>query len=294
MASRTNNITLGFAKRAERFFWYARERYQILQLRRERKRAPWTNDPILQQWRFCNVFREDDTTTEWFRTEVRDRLKERPFEVLLSTVMFRWFNRISTGEKILGALRHARFKPDELRTNLNTHRPLVTGAYMIKTPPGMNKLEGIIWCLEQAHDKLFPIVNRAQDGGLRETWERLRELPYLGNFMAYEVVTDLRHTCLLRDAPDINTWASPGPGAARGLGRLFGDIDKYNYNSAAHRECMITDMAWLLAASREAQYWPAFLPPWEMREVEHTLCEFDKYERVREGGKLKQRYEGGA
>ena len=25
------------------------------------------------------------------------------------------------------------------------------------------------------------------------------------------------------------------------------------------------------------------MPPLEMREVEHTLCEFDKYERVRNG-----------
>jgi hypothetical protein len=30
---------------------------------------------------------------------------------------------------------------------------------------------------------------------------------------------------------------------------------------------------------QEAEHWPA----WEMREVEHTLCEFDKYERARLG-----------
>ncbi|GAF76676.1 unnamed protein product [marine sediment metagenome] len=29
--------------------------------------------------------------------------------------------------------------------------------------------------------------------------------------------------------------------------------------------------------------WPDDWPLWEMREVEHTLCEFDKYERVRLG-----------
>ena len=26
---------------------------------------PWTDDPILREWSFCNVCREADHTTEW-------------------------------------------------------------------------------------------------------------------------------------------------------------------------------------------------------------------------------------
>ena len=34
-------------------------------------------------------------------------------------------------------------------------------------------------------------------------------------------------------------------------------------------------------------------PPFELREIEHSLCEFDKYERIRLGqGRPKQKYKG--
>ena len=35
---------------------------------------PWTDDPILQEFKFCQVFREDDRTTRWFRTHIRENL----------------------------------------------------------------------------------------------------------------------------------------------------------------------------------------------------------------------------
>lgn len=293
--SSVSNITLGFVKNAERFFAYARERHRIHVLKSSGVKPPWSDDPIFQEWRFCNVFREDDKTTAWFRENVRDYLAERPRDVLFSTMLFRWFNRIETGEKILRLLRKARWNPEELRTNLNTCFPLVTGAYIIKTPAGMKKLEGIIWCMEQAVPFLSMLARQMRDdASLQTAWKLIRSLPYLGNFMSYEIVTDLRHTCLLRDATDINLWASPGPGAAKGLGYLWDDPDKYNYNSAIHRECMNADMAHLLSLSRKLENWSPSWPRWEAREVEHTLCEYAKFVKARAGGKLKQRYRGGA
>jgi hypothetical protein len=216
--------------------------------------------------------------------------------------------------------------------------PYVTGAYIIKTPDGYSKLDGVLkcveWFMEQEHivsgesslvphetDRLgwrqvaedFIAVRDAHPdnrGTLRGMWEWLRKFPFLGDFMAYEIVTDLRHTALLDRAPDIMTWANPGPGATRGLGRIFcGDRDKFNQHR--HKDHLIELMQQLLEESRDAGYWPQKMtgpegvswmesdhfreltawdrlnlgdwPKWEMREVEHTLCEFDKYERVRTG-----------
>ena len=49
----------------------------------------------------------------------------------------------------------------------------------------------------------------------------------------------------------------------------------------------------ILDRSRSSKFWPQEWPAWEMREVEHTLCEFDKFERVRLGeGAPRQRYAG--
>ena len=67
----------------------------------------------------------------------------------------------------------------------------------------------------------------------------------------------------------------------RGLNRLHGR-DK---NHSQPKHVFICEMRQLLEASQSYEHWPNTdeFPPLEMREIEHTLCEFDKYERVRLG-----------
>lgn len=298
---------------AEReFFAYARERYSILVRRRNKATLMlgkdglrhWTLDPILQEYRFCNVFREHDKTTEWFRRHVRGPMSNDP-RVLLATYVFRWFNRVSTCRLLHGLSEDGTVQNTSLfkdwsqeyaRNRLRDVRPLVTGAYMVKTPTSMNKLEGVLWCVEQFAPKALELAAEMLRGQgrltLQEATKLLSEFPFMGPFMAYEVVTDLRHTYLLDRAPDVLTWASAGPGAARGLGRvLSGDPGAFHYNRPADQEQLLLGMRDLLRASKKATHWPREWPRWEMREVEHTLCEFDKYERTRLGeGHPKQRY----
>jgi hypothetical protein len=278
------------------FFAYSNERHAIYKRRYELKlsRSEWTADPILKQFRFCNIFRELDTTTIWFRENVRDKLKSSP-DVLLATVLFRWFNRIKTGEAMfsqthmLGQTAYEHFR-DGCNTEVLREAvlafcgkgPYVTGSYIIKTPDGKNKLDGVLWCVEQ-FAKTDP--RKTAEGmlthpwNLERTWKYLLEFPYLGDFMAYEIVSDLQYTDLLSNAPDIMTWANPGPGAMRGLNRIRGR----DLNKRLHKSTYIDEMRMLLQESRQYHNWPIDWPKWDMRTVEHTLCEFDKYERVRLG-----------
>lgn len=284
----------------EQFFALAHERY-LIKLRRELAlpRSEWTADPVLQRYRFCNVFREDDKTTRWFRQWVRDPLRNDARRVLLSTIIFRWFNLISTGEKLLPMLQAGTFNPTLMRHELAATSPLVTGAYMIKTPTGMNKLEGIIWCVNRLIDD--GIVERIADELETEGFDPslqwmhavLCEAPYMGPFMSYEVVTDLRHTCLGRHATDVESWASPGPGCARGLGwLLFRNPERFDRNSEKDLALMGHYMLDLLGDSRNPAFWPPDWPRWEMREVEHWLCEYDKWCRATYNGqRLKRRFE---
>lgn len=275
----------------ERFFATALERERIRLRRRAGLAPPWTEDPILQQFRFCNLRREDDRTTAWFRRCFRGPCW-RDSRVLLGTVIFRWFNRIETGKLLLDPPLDEElwpgepvnllldWDPDAVRRRLRHMSPLVTGAYMIKTPPGMSKLEGLIWCIGNVwreRDQLrCHLENRPR---LQDMHRHLKRFPYLGDFMAYEIVSDLRWTYFLAGAPDIFTWAVPGPGARRGLRRLFGPLVRGEELEA---------MQSLLAEARKRD-WPEGRA-WEMREVEHWLCEFDKYERARLGERLKRRY----
>ena len=127
--------------------------------------------------------------------------------------------------------------------------------------------------------------------------------------MSYELGTDLRHTVYLNDAKDIMTWANAGPGAMRGLNRIFKrplDYKSKKHDWNAEMQLLLekvseTDFRNYLTqsfaydGSRFAKLYPnefiLHFPKLEMRDIEHSLCEFDKYERVRSGqGKPRGRY----
>jgi hypothetical protein len=73
------------------------------------------------------------------------------------------------------------------------------------------------------------------------------------------------------------TWANAGPGAIRGLNRLYDRPLK----TQPHPEATRCEMMELLKAIK----WPkgAAWPALEMRDIEHSLCEYDKWKRVHLG-----------
>jgi len=284
-------------KHADAFFDFARERHEIYLKRSRGAPLPWTTDPILQRYKFTNVFRELDRTTVWFRENIREPLRNDS-RVLFATVAFRWFNRIETAACLLsGPDGHNLFENwdgREAEARLRRDRPdgpYVNGAYIIKTPDGMDKLKGVLWCIDQAKLTIKKAMHACHYSATMKTVHKiLTEAPYLGDFMAYEIVTDLRHTYLLENAPDIMTWANPGPGACRGYGRVTGEgIDRYDRGKERDRDRVIQGMRELLVMSQNPIHWPVEWPAWEMREVEMWLCETDKWLRTLNGeGKPKQ------
>jgi len=298
----------------EFFFALARERQSIYLKKEARLPRPWTQDGIMNHYKFTNVRREQDKTTKWFRENVRDRLRDKP-EVLLATVLFRWFNRIEIGEVIFNQgwgdtpweefLQTGNGKAlEEPIRYVYPKGPYVTGAYLITSPIGMDKLSGICKNVENFYHGKFDNWRCAPmnwrdvaeewlglrgEVSLQGAWRYVKSAPFQGPFLAYEVVTDLRHTALLDQAPDINTWANAGPGAKRGLNRLHGRplngglplTSKPRLATQQANEEMIA----LLELSRDTKYWlnDENYPPWELREVEMTLCEADKYLRVLTG-----------
>lgn len=199
-----------------------------------------------------------------------------------------------------------RWNPEEAFKRLDRVRkrgePVFTGAFMINSPAGKPKLEAIIeridnaWAdREQLYAHLRDTRNWASTGGhatLQGAHAALLRYPGLGGFMAYEVVCDLRYTHLLWDAPDVLTWCNPGPGAIRGLLRLLErPFEKGNNSTSPPRpKDWDAQMIALLAATRAAL---PRMPPFEMREIEHSLCEWDKYMRALSGdGRMKRTYQG--
>lgn len=282
----------------EEFFAYARERYSIRLKRNAGEPKPWTTDPLLLKYSFTEVFREDDRTTKWLRDHVREPLRNDPM-VLPAVLIFRWFNRISTGEAIFTQLdmfdgtAFDRFlrsgETNALKVAIRNHcgdGPYVTGAYTINTigtGAKMNKLDGVLCLIEMwfdRHDWQKPDTSSLQ------AFCKWCTSPALGPFMTDQIATDLRWTYLLEEAPDIMTWANPGPGCTAGLNRVFGRPATQRVPTTQ----LIVEMRALLALSQHPDYWPREWPRWELHEVENCACEFEKYQR----GYSRRKYDGGS
>lgn len=269
------------------FFAMSRERYRIKLRRDAGEPWPWTEDRIFQEWRFTNVFREDDRTTTWFRENVRSKLTG--LRLLEATVIFRWFNRINTGEIVKDLLLEG-WNKEEAEKRLRYVSPVVTGAYMIKTYNDLSKLDGILLAIDGALPCLPKFLPTWGDS-LEKAWSDLTYIHFLGGFMAHEIVQDLRYTHILENAKDINTWGHLGPGASRGMGWItVGNEDEFSLSAKEQKE-MLALMIQILEFSRDPNYWPAEWPKWELHQVEFGLCEFSKYNRAKQGLRQKRRYE---
>lgn len=110
--------------------------------------------------------------------------------------------------------------------------------------------------------------------------------------MAYEIACDLQYTEWF-NPEDTMTWANPGPGAKRGLNRLGNRHGAITPCGTPNADTMQAQMQRLLVRAGCVDNWPGHWPHWDMRTVEHTLCEFDKYMRAKLGdGTPKQKFEG--
>ena len=264
----------------DRYTYWIEERERIRHLKEELKQdPPWTEDPILKEFKFCQVFREDDRTTRWFRTHMREPLRNSP-DGFMATIAFRFFNLIETGRTLLDNNLHIEWDRPKAIEEIKKNPKWITGAYIVKSPNRMDKVTGVTECVSHLWDDRENIIKQLESfTTLEEAWKFLMQYPYIGPFVSYEMVTDLRHTYLLENATDICGWGNPGPGAMRGLNRLTGRPLEFCKRSWDWHSEMLDLYDW---CSQKLDL-SKLNYPFEMREVEGGLCEFDKYSRILKG-----------
>jgi alpha-glutamyl/putrescinyl thymine pyrophosphorylase clade 1 len=271
------------------FFYWINERHAIYLSKAAGQPKPWTNDKIFQQYKFTNPFRELDKTTVWMREHLtRPNSNASIEETLFNCCVFRMFGTMEMGEA-LGWIKQwdPEYVKSLARGRLSMGLKVFTGAYIITNQGLKNPKEEVV-C-----DIFLTPVWKAREqlaNCIRETnsLEALhKELGRFagwggGGFMAYEVVTDLNHTSAMPEPVDRFTWANAG------LNRLHGrPLDKasgVDWNSEMRQ---LLDIA------------PKYCDPEvreqviDMRTIEHSLCEWDKYQRVLLGqGKPRSLYKG--
>lgn len=261
--------------------WYwMRERHRIYERRHAGQPKPWTDDPILQSYKFVNVFRRLDTGTKWLLDNFLIPHQLEAESLLVHNICwYRCFNWYETGAAIGWNTDWLR---GEIYNKLKDRAKVFTGAYIIHSELGMSKLLSMIDVAGELFNHRHDISGVARESrSLEATFNYLQLHKHIGPFMAYQMVLDMMYTKVLRDADDRYGWACVGPGAKRGLMRLQ---MPYGYR---------TGVKSMLELTQEARTALGNFPPVDIHDIEFSLCELDKYMRVKAGeGKPRSKYEG--
>lgn len=272
----------------ETLLYWVEERERI-RIKKEEKRLlpPWTDDRILQQYRFCNVRRRDDRVSRWLQKRVlTDKYIAADLSsFLLFTALCRWINWPPSIEAIMKAglwpvsADKLNFKAIGKLLDAREQKTW-TGAYMIRAEAVKDGAKGA-FIAEQVVGQLRPrigeLVVKVGVGNKHNCWEWLCGHYSWGSFLAGQVVDDWTWTPLLRRANDLNTWAPIGPGSARGFNRMLGRPLK----QPVFEEEFLHELQALRLLILEVLGHPE--RDVTLMDTQNVLCEFDKYTRVKNG-----------
>lgn len=282
----------------ERLLAWIVEREAIRNKKNRGAERPWTLDPVMDQFRFCNVRREDDRVTIWLKENWRDPYAGDP-DLWFAMVVARIFNLPPTlkdigypipwdGDRVLALMdRYTKMK-----------KQIFNGAYIVSTNGNsmsknayiITKVLNPIWEARDVIRPRFPFKET-----LASFHKRLTMYDGLGSFMAAQVICDLKYTPAYEDAKDWHTFAASGPGSRRGLNRLMNRnlrapmpegtwLSNVNY----FRNIINKSLLALNNANPDGDQLPEDL---HAHDFQNCLCEFDKWERAHKGdGRPKQIY----
>jgi hypothetical protein len=258
--------------------------------------APWTEDALLQKYRFCNVRRRDDRVSKWLIKNWYDPYRNSS-RLWFMAVVARWINWPPMLDKLTDLFKASELSDrwfdnlgDLIDETVQSGGKAWTGAYMITAraiPDGRGKGSWIshstlkpIWLHREKFDHFFSLPVEAR--GVQSAMSLFKGEFNHGTFMSGQIVADWTYTPLLDRAPDLYTYAPIGPGSSRGLNRLYGrELDKsikqeqFNAELQHVRANLPAHIAYNLS----------------LHCTQNCMCEFDKYIRLEHGGRTRANYQ---
>lgn len=269
-------------------YWrFAAERQDIFFRRMNGVVGPWSTDPILTENKFTNAYRASDRVSQYLIRHViyREDLPRTPREVFFRIMLFKLFNKIETWnllEEKFGTLTYEGYDYaayDKVLLNAKTEgKRIYSAAYIM--PPGSKsfgkkyKHQNHLALLEMMIDERVP-ERLAQFPTMQDGFECLKSYPTIGDFLAYQFITDLNYS----EVTNFNEmdFVVPGPGARDGLKKCFTDPGGLTEPELIH----------LMADRQEIEFERLGLDfkslwgrPLQLIDCQNLFCEVDKYARV--------------
>jgi alpha-glutamyl/putrescinyl thymine pyrophosphorylase clade 1 len=270
-------------------YWrFAAERQNIFFKRLKADPFPWTNDPILLQHKFTNAYRASDRTSQYLIRNViyREDLPSTPDEIFFRIMLFKLFNKIETWELIESQIKTIVFaeysfeRYDKILTAaMSRGQAIYSAAYIMpsggKTLGHTTKHRNHLQLLERMMADELP--TKLQDtSSMHKGFDLLLGYPTIGNFLAYQFITDVNYS-------EITNWTEmefvvPGPGALDGICKCFQDLGGLNEPEIIKFVAEIQEQEFDRLGLDFQPLWGRNL---QLIDCQNLFCETDKYARVK-------------
>lgn len=288
----------------ETYWRFAAERQAVFFRRWRGEAAPWTSDIVLRTFKFTNAYRAADRTSQYLIRHViyRDDLPDSADEVVFRILLFKLFNKIETWEALkdaLGEITYGGFSVehyDRVLIEASRRHAIYNGAYIM--PPGSQTFG-----YTRKHRNHLALLKAMMDDGLpsglqaastmEAAYALIRSYPTIGDFLAYQYVTDVNYSEVM-DFDEME-FVVPGPGARSGLQKCFLDADAWSGADLIRMTAEMQEEAFESVGVAFHTLWGRRL---QLIDCQNLYCEVDKYARVRHpevegtGGRtrIKQKY----
>lgn len=270
--------------------------------------APWTDDNILQNFRFCNVYRELDGGTIAIGKYLAQPLPAE--QKLFNIIAYRFFNRRDTIENLFGGLLseqnfdfktlEKRFDAKKKEENIFSNAYLITAHAYSRNYRPQDKHVQILLMLNDLRFKLKDIIKTLRESAPQEGLRIIAEaVPMAGPFLAGQILLDATYAKNIVPYT-ANDFLIVGPGAHWGLNIICGRaLNKKEADAECRKLWQMQPQAFAELKQTTDKDWNEVR--WQnesycggkylcLHDVQNSLCEFRKYWRLKQGENAKRRY----
>jgi len=266
-------------------FWYfASERQRIFFRRFNDVDPPWTEDKVLQQYKFCNTYRASDRVSQFLIREVIYSGQFSDRDTVFRILFFRLFNKISTWQYLnnkfdIVSINNFSFNTyaQALSKRMNNGEAIFGGAFILAGQKvfGYDRKHKnyLALILAMLKENLPEQVSSANN--LEEVYNLLHAYPLLGDFMSYQLAIDINYSEVVSFSE--NEFTVAGPGAQRGINKCFQDT-----GDKSHADVI----QWMTKTQNkhfnrfDIDFPDLWGRPLKAIDIQNLFCEVDKYARV--------------
>jgi hypothetical protein len=267
-------------------YWkFATERQNVFFKRFKDSQYPWSTDLILNEYKFTNTYRATDRVSQYLIKNVIYKGSQTPTEIFFRIILFKIFNKIETWEFLEHQLKEISWETYSfnkynsiLSELMNNKIAIYSAAYIMasgkssfhETKKHQNHLKLIEMMMNSnLVNKLMKTNNMAIGYNI------LKEYPTIGEFLAYQYITDINYSTLTSYSEQEFTKA--GPGAKDGITKCFSSLGEYNYEDVIK---MMTDIQESEFERLGLYFNNLWGRPLQLIDIQNIFCEVDKYSRV--------------